>query len=71
MIRSESSLTGTFDTGTDSPVSIDSFTMASPESSKASHGKTARSGSDESKISPGTRFEQSVVIPFHQSKTRT
>lgn len=54
---------GTLETGTDSPVSIYSLTMASPESSTASQGKRASDGSAASNTSPGTRESESIVRP--------
>lgn len=38
ILRRVKSLIGTFDTGTDSPVSMDSFSIQSPDTSMASHG---------------------------------
>lgn len=46
--------TGYLDTGTDSPVSIDSLTMASPDSMTKSAGKVSREASATSTTSPGT-----------------
>lgn len=37
---------GNFDTGTDSPVNILSFTIASPVNNSASHGKIFKCGSE-------------------------
>lgn len=63
MASTTSASTGTFDTGTDSPVSIDSLTIASPERRTRSAGKVVRDASERSITSPGTRVVESSVIP--------
>lgn len=58
-----SSLIGILETGTDSPVSMDSFTIASPERRTASQGKTPSEVSAASKMSPGTSEDESTICP--------
>jgi hypothetical protein len=64
------SSTGYFETGTDSPVSIDSLTMASPERSTRSAGKVLRLASETSTTSPGTRDDESSMIPSTEKVSR-
>lgn len=42
ILRKTASVTGILDTGTDSPVSMDSFKMQSPETRTASHGTVCK-----------------------------
>lgn len=54
---------GTLDTGTDSPVSIDSLTMASPERRTTSAGKVCKFSYARSIKSPGTSEAESSMVP--------
>lgn len=63
-----STSTGTLETGTDSPVSMDSFTIASPERRRKSAGKVCKEGSEMSTTSPGTRSPESLIIPAGNEK---
>lgn len=56
-------LNANFDTGIDSPVSIDSFTIASPESNSKSAGNELRLFSETSMTSPGTSSAESAICP--------
>jgi hypothetical protein len=53
---------GIFETGIDSPVSIDSFIMQSPVRSVASHGNVCRVVM--SIMSPTARSWEDVLLPF-------
>lgn len=57
------STTGSLDTGMDSPVSIDSLTIASPDNNNRSAGKVCRLAADTSITSPGTSSIESTVVP--------
>ena len=54
---------GTLETGTDSPVSIDSLTIASPERRTTSAGKVCKFSYARSIKSPGTSEAESSMIP--------
>lgn len=61
IFRKTASVTGILDTGTDSPVSMDSFNIQSPAISIASHGTVFRSAI--SIKSPGTRSIELILRP--------
>ena len=54
---------GTLETGTDSPVSIDSLTIASPERRTTSAGKVCKFSYARSIKSPGTSEAESSMVP--------
>lgn len=70
-----SSFAEAFETGTLSPVSMLSFTIASPDKRKMSAGKRGARNSERLTMSPGTSFEESSVVPaqilHHDSGPKT
>jgi hypothetical protein len=63
--RTVTSSTGILETGTDSPVSIDSLTIASPDRRTTSAGKVCKDPSARSMRSPGTSCDESVTSPSY------